>query len=74
MNIAIAIGEIEAFVCQDYADRDIMHNLAHVARVRTLAKEIARGYKHDHLPESQKLYAEKEDYMRSFLNDLRKHL
>lgn len=47
MNTVITIEEIEAFVHLDYAGRDIMHNLAHINRLRRLAKEIARHYKHD---------------------------
>lgn len=43
----VMIEEIEAFVHLDYASRDIMHNLAHIHRLRRLAKEIARSYEHD---------------------------
>lgn len=46
MNM-VMIEEIEAFVHLDYASRDIMHNLAHIHRLRRLAKEIARSYEHD---------------------------
>jgi uncharacterized protein len=41
------IEKVEAFVHPDYVDRDIMHNLAHIDRLRKLAKEIARSYEHD---------------------------
>ena len=46
MNI-VMVEEIEAFVHLDYASRDIMHNLAHIHRLRWLAKEIATSYEHD---------------------------
>ncbi|GAA6623991.1 hypothetical protein NUACC26_098160 [Scytonema sp. NUACC26] len=47
MNVVIAVEEVEAFVHSDYAGRDLMHNLSHIHRLRKLAKEIARSYKHD---------------------------
>lgn len=47
MNSVIGMETVEAFVHSDYAGRDIMHNLAHINRLRKLAKEIARSYEHD---------------------------
>jgi uncharacterized protein len=47
MNIGIPIEEVKAFVRLDYAKCDIMHNLTHIDRIRKLAEEIARNYKHD---------------------------
>lgn len=47
MNSIIAIEAVEAFVQSDYANRDIMHNLAHIYRLHRLAKEIASRYEHD---------------------------
>ncbi len=74
MNIVMMIEEVEAFVHPDYIDRDIMHNLAHIDRLRKLAKEIARSYKHD--PDLLELGAYfhgnisfKEANIRQFLKD-----
>lgn len=47
MNNTIVIEAVEAFVQADYANRDIMHNLAHIHRLHKLAKEIASHYEHD---------------------------
>jgi HD superfamily phosphodiesterase len=47
MNRVIEIKAVESFVQSDYADRDIMHNLAHIYRLRELAQEIASNYEHD---------------------------
>lgn len=74
MNIVMMIEEVEAFVHPDYVDRDIMHNLAHIDRLRKLAKEIARSYEHD--PDLLELGAYfhgnisfKEANIRQFLKD-----
>ena len=47
MNTMMTAEEVEAFVHSDYADRDIIHNLAHIHRLQKLAQEIARSYEHD---------------------------
>lgn len=74
MNIVMMIEEVEAFVHPDYADRDIMHNFAHIDRLRKLAKDIAKSYKHD--PDLLELGAYfhgnisfKEAEIRQFLKD-----
>ena len=43
----MTIEAVEAFVQSDYAGHDIMHSLAHLYRLRKLAKEIARSYEHN---------------------------
>jgi uncharacterized protein len=74
MNTMIEIEAVEAFVQPDYADRDIMHNLAHIHRLLKLAKDIARSYKHD--PQLLELgayfhgtIADREAEIRQFLKD-----
>lgn len=47
MISVIAIEAVEAFVQPDYANRDIMHNFAHIHRLYKLSKEIANRYEHD---------------------------
>ncbi len=46
MNSIINIEEVEIFVRSDYANRDLMHNLSHIRRIRKLATEIAQSYEH----------------------------
>ncbi|MDJ0704764.1 MAG: hypothetical protein QNJ46_15890 [Leptolyngbyaceae cyanobacterium MO_188.B28] len=74
MNTVMTVEEIEAFVHSDYADRDIMHNLAHIHRLQKLAQEIAISYEHD--PDLLELgayfhgnIAFKEAEIRQFLKD-----
>jgi uncharacterized protein len=43
----IDIAEVEAFVCQDYADKDIMHGLDHIHRVYRLARRLGEKHAHD---------------------------
>jgi uncharacterized protein len=46
-TMMISIEELEAFVHEDYADKDTMHGFAHMHRVRRLAQEIAKDHEHD---------------------------
>jgi uncharacterized protein len=43
----IDVVEIEAFVRQDYADKDIMHGLDHIHRVYRVAQRLGEKHAHD---------------------------
>jgi len=43
----IDVAEVKAFVRQDYADKDVMHNLDHIHRVYRLAQRLGAQHAHD---------------------------
>lgn len=43
----IDVTEVEAFVCQDYADKDTMHGLDHIRRFYRLAQRLGAKHAHD---------------------------
>jgi uncharacterized protein len=43
----IGVAEVEAFVHQDYADKDTMHGLDHIRRVYRLAQRLGEKHAHD---------------------------